>query len=52
LLFVGALEDVSEELDLELDAEQESESTAGIFKDLRLEKSQHPIEPLLKGEWA
>jgi hypothetical protein len=52
LLFVGASEDVSGELDIELDAEQESESTAEIFKDLRLEKSQHPVEPLLKGEWA
>lgn len=52
LLFIGSGEDVSEELGIELAAEEESESTAEIFKDLRLEKSQHPIEPLLKGEWA
>jgi hypothetical protein len=52
LLFIGATEDVSEGLGIELEAEEKSESTAEIFKDLRLEKSQHPIEPLLKGEWA
>jgi hypothetical protein len=52
LLFIGAAEDVSEGLGIELEAEEESESTAEIFKDLRLEKSQHPIEPLLEGEWA
>jgi hypothetical protein len=52
LLFIGAAEDVSEGLGIELEAEEESESTAEIFKDLRLEQSQHPIEPLLEGEWA
>jgi hypothetical protein len=52
LLFIGSAEDVSEELGVELEAEEESESTAEILNDLRLEKSQHPVEPLLKGEWA
>jgi hypothetical protein len=52
VLFIGAAEDVSEELGIELEAGEGSESTAEIFKDLRLEKSQHPIQPLLKGEWA
>jgi hypothetical protein len=47
LLFIGATEDVSEELGLELETEDESEATAEIFNDLRLEKSEHPVEPLL-----
>ena len=52
LLLIGASGDVYEDLGLELEAEDESESTAEIFNDLRLEKSQHPTEPLLKGKWA
>jgi hypothetical protein len=52
LLLIGAAEDVSEELGIELEAEEESESTAEIFNDLRLEKSRHLVRPLLKGEWA
>ena len=39
------------ELGLELDREHEDEETAAIFEDLRLEKSLHPIAPLLKGTW-
>lgn len=41
-----------EDLGIGLETEDESESTAEIFNDLRLEKSQHPTEPLLKGKWA
>lgn len=35
-----------------LDPEHESEATAEIFTDLRLEQSLHPVEPLLRGKWA
>jgi hypothetical protein len=52
VLFIGTGEDVSEDLGIDLSAEVESESTAGIFNDLRLEKSQHPTEPLFRGKWA
>jgi hypothetical protein len=52
LLLIGASGDVYEDLGIELEDEDESESTAEIFNDLRLEKSQHPTEPLLKGKWA
>jgi hypothetical protein len=51
LLLIGASDDVSGELGLELDAEHETEATAEIFRDLKLEKSLHPVRPLLKGEW-
>ena len=51
ILLVGASADVEHELGLTLDREHESEETAAIFEDLRLEKSLHPITPLLKGTW-
>jgi hypothetical protein len=51
LLLIGASDDVSGELGLELDAEHETEATAEIFGDLKLEKSLHPVRPLLEGEW-
>jgi hypothetical protein len=43
---------VSEDLGIDLSAEDESESTAEIFNDLRMEKLQHPTEPLFQGRWA
>jgi len=52
LLLIGAAEDVSEELGISLDAEHETVDTADFFADLRLDREQHPTEPLLKGEWA
>ena len=52
ILLVGARPDVTEELGLQLDVEQETEATAEIFSDLRVEKSLHPVTPLLEGKWA
>ncbi|MEX0886041.1 MAG: hypothetical protein WD009_06335 [Phycisphaeraceae bacterium] len=52
LLLISAAEDVKEELGIELDTDDESESTADVFNDLRMERSEHPVEPLLKGKWA
>ena len=51
ILFIGSSQDVSEELGLQLDPEHETEATAEIFNDLRIEKSLHPLTPLLKGNW-
>jgi hypothetical protein len=31
--------------------EEESEAQAAIFRDLGLERDQHPLEPMFKGEW-
>jgi hypothetical protein len=47
-MLVGASEDVSEELGLELDPEP----TAGVCKDLRLECSRERTRPLFEGHWA
>lgn len=49
---IGATKDVSEELGLELHSRHETEATAEIFNDLRLEKSLHPLERLFRGKWA
>jgi hypothetical protein len=51
VLLIGSKEDVSRELGIELDTQEESEDTAEIFTDLKLERSKHPIQPLLTGEW-
>lgn len=50
LVLVGARTD-PEEYGVELEAADEEDHTADILKDLRMAKSQHPIEPLIKGEW-
>jgi hypothetical protein len=52
LLLIGSAGDTFEELGIELKDEDESESTAEIFRDLRLEKSQRMTDPLLEGKWA
>ena len=51
LVLVGAAAKPEEELGIELKPEEESETQAAIFRDLGLEREQHPLEPLFKGEW-
>ena len=51
VLLIGAEEDVSEELGIQLNPERETVETAEIFTKLKLEQDEHPIEPLTKGEW-
>jgi hypothetical protein len=51
LVLVGATTRPEEELGIELKPEEESETEAAIFSDLKLERDQHPLEPLFKGEW-
>lgn len=52
LLLLSASADVKKELGIELQPEDESRSSAEIFKDLRLRKSEHPVKPLFEGQWA
>lgn len=52
ILLIGASEDPEKDLGIKLDPQHETEDTAEIFNELRLDKSQHPIEPLIKGDWA
>jgi hypothetical protein len=51
LLLVGARPTVFDELGHVVDPEQETEATAEIFNDLLMEKSLHPVAPLLAGRW-
>lgn len=51
ILLVGMRADVSEELGIELNPQRETADTAEIFRELQMEKTRHPAEPLLKGEW-
>lgn len=39
------------ELGIELKPEDETESSADVFKDLKLERERHPVKPLFKGKW-
>jgi hypothetical protein len=51
VLLIASSESPDEELGIELHPQPESEWTANIFKDLRMEKLGHPVEPLFTGEW-
>jgi hypothetical protein len=51
VLLIGASDEVSEELDVQLHPEEETAATAEIFTDLHLQKSRHPMKPLFEGIW-
>jgi len=50
-ILVGAEEHPEQELEVDLQAEDENEASAEIFRDLRLHRSDVPLEPLFTGEW-
>jgi hypothetical protein len=53
LLLVSASADLKEELGSPLaEQTQRGASSADIFQELRLHKSQHPVEPLFQGHWG
>jgi hypothetical protein len=51
VLLIGSSENPEEELGIQLQPQPENEWSADIFADLRMRRSQHPVEPLLSGEW-
>jgi hypothetical protein len=51
VLLIGASDDVTEELDVQLQPQEETSATAEIFTDLGLQKSRHPMKPLFEGVW-
>lgn len=51
VVLVGARTDPEKAYKVDLEAEDEDESSAEIFKELRFAKSRHPVEPLLSGDW-
>jgi hypothetical protein len=50
-VLIGAAKDVDAELGIDLKPERESLDRADIFRLLKLEPEEHPVEPLVKGEW-
>jgi len=50
IVLVGAKRSVRA-LGLNLEPRHETEATAEIFTDLRMEKALHPVGPLLEGKW-
>jgi hypothetical protein len=52
LVLIGASEDVSGELGIDLDAEEESVENADIWRKLRLRPDRVPVDPLVKVECA
>ena len=50
-ILIAAAEDIKKELGLDLNPEEETGNSADIFKDLRLDKSEHPTKPLFEGKW-
>jgi hypothetical protein len=51
LVLIGATDDPERELGVDLRPREERETQAAIFRDLKLERDQHPLEPLFRGEW-
>jgi hypothetical protein len=52
LLLIGSKKkNVEEELGIDIDDEKETESSADLFKELKVKKEQVPLKPLLKGEF-
>jgi hypothetical protein len=50
-VLIGAAEDVRQELGIDLKPERERIDRTDIFRELKLEPEEHPLQPLLKGEW-
>ncbi len=50
-LLISAAGDVKKDLGIQLHPQDESMSSAEVFRHLRLDKSKRPVEPLLTGEW-
>lgn len=50
-ILVAAAEDPEAELGIELPAKHAGAASAAIFRDLRLAREAHPVEPLFEGHW-
>ena len=50
-VLIGARSDPERAYDVNLQAEHETAENADIFRKLKLSRRDHPLEPLLEGEW-
>ncbi|WP_243373656.1 hypothetical protein [Geotalea sp. SG265] len=51
LMLIGAEEQPGKELAIGLKPDKENESSADIFRDLKLNRKKHPVKPLFEGKW-
>lgn len=51
VVLIGASRDPEGELDVDLEPQPETEETADVFSELKLQRGLHPLRPLLTGEW-
>ena len=50
-ILIGAGTDPERAYDIDIETEHETANTADIFRQLKLSRRDHPLEPLLEGEW-
>ncbi|MFZ5955276.1 MAG: hypothetical protein ACOYT4_02525 [Nanoarchaeota archaeon] len=51
LIFIETGKKIYEDLGVKLNPKEETESSAEIFNELKLERDKHPLKPLFKGKW-
>lgn len=52
IVLIGGRDDLGADLGLDLTRHPRDEETAQVFQDLRIEKSERTIKPLVRGVWA
>jgi hypothetical protein len=50
-ILIGARTDPERAYDIDIETEHETADKADIFRQLKMSRREHPLEPLLKGEW-
>jgi hypothetical protein len=50
-VLIGACTNPEEAYGVDLDAEHETAEVADIFRHLKMSRRDHPLEPLLRGDW-
>jgi hypothetical protein len=50
-ILIGARTDPERAYELDIEAEHETAEKADIFRQLKMSRREHPLEPLLQGKW-
>src|SRR5689334_18645665 len=50
-ILIGARTDPERAYDIDIETEHETADKADIFRQLKMSRREHPLEPLLEGEW-
>lgn len=51
-MIISAAKNVKDDLGIAMEPKKESEQSADIFRDLKADRSEIPVEPLFEGKWA